>query len=643
MTPIVTKAAQYPTLSRMPALYGLSLLMVILAVSSALGQGSPGIYSPVNNATLTGTAVTFQWSGFPGATAYWLDVGKEQGGNEYYQSGSLPVSTLSQTVNTLPSDGSTVWARWYYLLSGTWQYTDYSYTAFGGSADRGVITSPAPGSTLSGSSVIFNWTAGMGATAYWLDAGNVAGGNQYLQSGNLGNVLTTTVSGLPTNGSVIYVTLYSLVSGQWLSNQYTYTAFNVAAAEGVLTTPTPGSTLTSGTVTFNWTAGTGATAYWLDAGNVAGGNQYHQSGNLGNVLTTTVSGLPTNGSTIYVTLYSLISGQWLGNSYTYTALNADNGLAAMQMPTPGSTLTGNSATFTWSADANATAYWLDIGTSPGGNTIYQSGNLGNVLTTTVDSLPANGSTIFATLYSYVGGQWLHNSYTYVSGGSGAGGNCGSCTFVQATESGGTNERSDPTTYVTPTTKGNMLYVFWVHSNWSGSGTTTVADTAGNTWHPCSGIGNMPAAKFTDIQDNSTYGIGCAYALNINGGADTATVTSTDCASTCTYVAAVYAEFSGPTAWDAYGSQANAISSAGNNNTTCGSATTTQANDLIICSQASANGTYTAGTSPITFALEHNGYVGVLEDAIWSSSGLINPAMTLSVGSTPYGGVTLALK
>ena len=87
----------------------------------------------------------------------------------------------------------------------------------------------------------------------------------------------------------------------------------------------------------------------------------------------------------------------------------------MQTPTPGSTLSGNQATFTWSAGSGATAYWLDIGNVPGGNQYYQSGNLGNVLTTTVYSLPADGSTIYATLYSLVGGQWLSNPYTYISG------------------------------------------------------------------------------------------------------------------------------------------------------------------------------------------------------------------------------------
>jgi len=173
--------------------------------------------------------------------------------------------------------------------------------------------------TLTGSSVTFNWTAGMGATAYWIDVGSSAGGNQYFQSGNLGNVLTTTVNGLPTNGSTVYVTLYSLVDGQWLNNQYTYTAYNAGSALGVMQTPIPGSTLSGNVATFTWSAGSGATAYWMDVGSTVGGNNYYQSGNLGNVLTTTVYSLPANGSQIYVTLWSLVGGQWYYNEYNYTS------------------------------------------------------------------------------------------------------------------------------------------------------------------------------------------------------------------------------------------------------------------------------------------------------------------------------------
>jgi hypothetical protein len=318
-------------------------------------------------------------------------------------------------VNSLPTNGSTVYVTLYWLINGAWVSNHYTFTAFNTASGTGVLTTPTPGSTLSGSTVTFAWTAGSNATAYWLDIGNAPGGNQYYQSGNLGNVLTTTASGLPTNGSTVYVTLYSLVGGNWLSNPYTYTAYNTAGAGGVMQTPTPGSTLTGSSTTFVWTPGSGATAYWLDAGSTPGGNQYEQSGNLGNVLTLTVTTLPTDGSTIYVTLYSLISGNWVSNAYTYTAYNSSGSIAVMQTPTPGSTLSGNTATFTWSADTNATGYWLDIGSVAGGNQYYQSGNLGNVLTTAVHSLPANGSTIYVTLYSLVGGQWLSNHYTYISG------------------------------------------------------------------------------------------------------------------------------------------------------------------------------------------------------------------------------------
>ena len=277
------------------------------------------------------------------------------------------------------------------------------------------VTSPVPNSALTGASATFQWTASDVATAYWIDVGSVAGGNQYYQSGSLSmSTLSATVNDLPTNGSTIYVTMYSLIIGSWVNNAYTYTAFNSALGKGVITTPASGSTLSGSSVPFQWSAGTGATAYWLDVGNAAGGNQYEQSGNLGNVLSTTVNGLPTNGSTVYVTLYSLVSGQWLSSAYTYAAFNATGALAVMQTPVPGSTLTGNTAIFTWSSDPSATAYWLDIGNVAGGNQYYQSGNLGNVLTTTVYSLPANGTTVYVTLYSLVAGQWLNNAYAYVS-------------------------------------------------------------------------------------------------------------------------------------------------------------------------------------------------------------------------------------
>ncbi len=378
-----------------------------------------GIYFPLPGSTLAATGTTnFKWfaNGANAAAHYWLDIGSTQGGNQYSQSGNLG-NVLNQTVNNnlFPTNGSTVWARLWSLVNGSWQFSDAQYTSSGTSGALAAITSPVPPGPLSGSTVTFNWNAGTGVTAYALNVGSTAGQGNYYQSGNL-STQTATVNGLPTNGSTVYVTLFSEIGGNWQNNQYTYTAYNAASAAGIMQTPTPGSTFTSSTETFTWSAGAGASSYWLDVGSTPGGNQYSQSGNLGNVLTTTVSGLPTDGSTIYATLYSLIGGNWVGNSYTYYALNATGGLAVMQTPVPGTFINGNSATFTWSLDSSATSYWVDISAvAPGGNDVFQSGSLGNVNSVTVNSLPGNGTTtLYVTLYSYVGGQWSSNAYTYTN-------------------------------------------------------------------------------------------------------------------------------------------------------------------------------------------------------------------------------------
>ena len=203
----------------------------------------------------------------------------------------------------------------------------------------------------------FTWAAGASATAYWLDIGSAAGGNNYYSSGNLGTALTTTVNGLPTTGSAVYATLYSLIGGVWTPNATSYTAYSLAGAGGVMTSPPNGSMLSDSQVVFSWSAGAGASAYWLDVGNTSGGNNYYTSGNLGGALTTTVSasGLPSrDASTVYATLYSLIGGQWYGTTYTYTALNPNHRLSCYANASAGFAPERHLlVTFTWSADAKS--------------------------------------------------------------------------------------------------------------------------------------------------------------------------------------------------------------------------------------------------------------------------------------------------
>ena len=123
---------------------------------------------------------------------------------------------------------------WYALVLFTQMLLAVVAIATPAQAQGGAMSTPAQGSTLSGSSVTFTWTEGAGASAYWLDIGNAAGGNNYYSSGNLGTALSTTANGLPTDGSTVYATLYSLIDDVWTPNAYTYTAYNPAGAGGVL-------------------------------------------------------------------------------------------------------------------------------------------------------------------------------------------------------------------------------------------------------------------------------------------------------------------------------------------------------------------------------------------------------------------------
>jgi len=204
----------------------------------------------------------------------------------------------------------------------------------------------------------------------------------------------------------------------------------------VMLSPPPGSTFTSSTVTFTWSAGS-ATAYVLVVGSSLHGTDIYNSGQV-TVHSKTVNNIPTDGRTIYVTLGSQVNGSWTTNNYTYTAFNSSatptttptvtptptptptatptptpaTGAAVMISPPPGSTFTSSSVTFTWSA-GSATAYVLFVGSSLHGADVYNSGIV-TVLSKTVNNIPTDGRTIYVTLGSEVSGSWSTKDYTYTA-------------------------------------------------------------------------------------------------------------------------------------------------------------------------------------------------------------------------------------
>ncbi len=183
------------------------------------------------------------------------------------------------------------------------------------------ISSPANGSTLTGSGATFQWAAVSGGLEYFFYAGTAPGSNNIVgRSVGLGT--STTVTNLPTSGGAIYVRLWTRFSNGWQYRDFSYTAANTggssASAKAQMTSPANGSQLPGTTVSFSWDAGTGAQQYFFYLGTSPGSNNL-LGASTGLNTGMTLSNMPRGGQSLYVRLWTLLSTGWQYNDYTYYA------------------------------------------------------------------------------------------------------------------------------------------------------------------------------------------------------------------------------------------------------------------------------------------------------------------------------------
>ncbi len=174
--------------------------------------------------------------------------------------------------------------------------------------------------------------------------------------------------------------------------------------------PAPGTVLNGPEVTFTWTPRAGATGYslWIGTTGAGSDNLYTSHETAGT--SATAAGLPTNGETVYVRLYTTSGKVTVHSDYTFTASTR----AAVTAPAAGSVLAGASETFSWTASAGATGYSLWLGsTGPGSDDLYDSHETTGT-SVTAKGLPTNGETIYARLYTTYGKITSYNDSTYTA-------------------------------------------------------------------------------------------------------------------------------------------------------------------------------------------------------------------------------------
>jgi len=178
------------------------------------------ITSPASGSTLTGSTVTFTWTGEVGVTGYQLLMGTwgAGAGNVY---NSYQISATSMTVS-VPTSGVKLFVRLNQEMNGVWQSTDYTYME-SGTVVPGVISSPQPGSAVKGPNVTFSWAGASGPAFYALCASiKRAGGCEVYNSGAM-TATAATVAVPAASGSTLYVQLAQLINSTWSVANYKYT------------------------------------------------------------------------------------------------------------------------------------------------------------------------------------------------------------------------------------------------------------------------------------------------------------------------------------------------------------------------------------------------------------------------------------
>ncbi|MGD1045885.1 MAG: hypothetical protein ABR936_11260, partial [Bacteroidota bacterium] len=241
-----------------------------------------------------------------------------------------------------------------------------------------------PATNITSTSFTANWTVVSGATEYFLDVATDTGFTVFVggyRNLAVDNVISRRVTGLSPNTTYYYrVRAYS---GFPISNSNTITVLTAPAAP-----PATNATLiTFNSFTANWTAVSGATAYYFDVATDSGFTVFvdsYKDRYAGNATSFPISGL--NNTTYYYRVRAANSyGTTSPNSITITVLTGP-------LATNATNITSTSFSANWDSVTIATSYRLDVSTSPRfGSFIsgYQDKDVGKVITSSVTGLSAN--------------------------------------------------------------------------------------------------------------------------------------------------------------------------------------------------------------------------------------------------------------
>ncbi|MCD4779945.1 MAG: cellulase family glycosylhydrolase, partial [Candidatus Omnitrophica bacterium] len=182
---------------------------------------------------------------------------------------------------------------------------------------------------------------------------------------------------------------------------------------GIMQIPAPGGIIDNPNTYFKWTIAPEADLYQV----ILSYDPPQADGSMINIIKeqydpfnyTTIYDIPLIGSTLYVRLGTRIQDTWLYEYYTYQTAALITP-AEMLSPLPGSDITSTTVTFTWDNGVDVISYELKVGTTIGGDDIYQLQTTST--SSTVYNIPSTPQILYVRLSSFDGVLWHNNDYQY---------------------------------------------------------------------------------------------------------------------------------------------------------------------------------------------------------------------------------------